>query len=103
MHGDRMRKIREELNLTQEELAEKIGVAVLQINRYEKGKTQPSGEIVKEIALALHVSSDYLLGISSDPTPSEMASSLSTKERAILAAVRQGDKVGAMKAILNDE
>lgn len=103
MHGDRMRKIREELNLTQEELAEKIGVAVLQINRYEKGKTQPSGEIVKEIALALHVSSDYLLGISSEPTPSEMTSSLSTKERAILAAVRQGDNVGAIKVILNDE
>lgn len=44
------RIIRENLNLTQEEFAEKIGVAFCTVNRWEKGHSNPSKLALKEIA-----------------------------------------------------
>jgi len=103
MRGDRLKRIREESNLTQDDLAEMIGVGVLQINRYENEKTEPNGDMIANIAKALHISSDYLLGLTDDPTPMALSGGLSTKERAVLAALRRGESVRAIKVIVADE
>jgi len=103
MRGERLKRIREESHLTQDELAEVLGVGVLQINRYENGKTEPNGDMVAAIAKALHISSDYLLGLTDDPTPLTLSGGLSTKERAVLSALRRGESVQAIKAIVADE
>jgi transcriptional regulator with XRE-family HTH domain len=104
MRGERLRHIREALDYTQEQLAEMLGVGVLQIYRYESGKNTPSGEIVAKIAQILGVSTDYLLGLTDDPIPSSMQGvQLNTKERAILAALRRGERMEAIKIIANDE
>lgn len=42
--------IRKYLNLTQEQLAEKIGVAFSTVNRWEKGHYKPSKLALKEIS-----------------------------------------------------
>ena len=39
--GDRIREAREKLNLSQEELGEKIGVTKVSISGYEKGTKNP--------------------------------------------------------------
>lgn len=103
MRGDRMRKIREEVGYTQEQLAELIGVAVLQINRYENGKNEPSGDMVAKIATVLHVSTDYLLGLTDNPAPLEFAGNLSSRERFAIAAWRRGEYREAIKVIVADE
>jgi len=104
MRGDRLRHLREALDYTQEYLAELLNVGVLQIYRYESEKNEPSGEVVAKLAQIFGVSSDYLLGLVEDPTPSSMEGQrLSPKERAVLAALRRGERMEAIKLIANDE
>lgn len=103
MRGDRLKTIREESNLTQDDLAEMLDVGSLQINRYENGKTIPNADVVAKLALALSISSDYLLGLTDDPTPQTLSGGLSTKERAVLAALRRADSLKAIQVIVGKE
>jgi len=48
--------------LTQRELADKVGVTEVSMSRYIKGDRIPKGPTIRNIAKALHVSTDYLLG-----------------------------------------
>lgn len=61
--GERLRQLRKERNLTQQQLAELIGVKNGVISFYELGDRTPSPAVLRKLALALHVTSDYLLGI----------------------------------------
>jgi len=104
MIGIRLRKLREKLGLTQDELAEKIGVNSLQINRYEHDKNEPSGELVARMAKALYTSADYLLGLTDDPAPAGLnKGELTARERAAIAAWRRGEPYEAVKVIVGDE
>ncbi len=49
----RIRKFRHEVGLTQEELAEKVGVSRVYIGYVEQGRNTPSLEILEKIAKAL--------------------------------------------------
>lgn len=102
INGDRLRDLRIEYGYTKEELAELLSIGVAQIWRYETGKTDPSSEVVARYAKLFHVSSDYLLGLTNDPCGQQDAD-LSHKERHIIAALRRGEKLEAIKAIANDE
>ena len=44
-----IRRLRKKLNLTQEQLAQKLGVSFTTINRWENGKNEPSPLALKEI------------------------------------------------------
>ena len=61
--GERIKKLRLELGMSQEELGEKIGVQKAAINKYETGivVNLKRGIIVK-LAEALGVSASYLMG-----------------------------------------
>lgn len=61
--GAKLKQLRKEKNLTQKQLASLIGVQNSVISFYEVGERVPSPEIIIKLATALHVSSDYLLGI----------------------------------------
>lgn len=52
-----------ENNLTQTEFAKKICVKQSQVSEWLKGKCKPGYDVLKNIALAFNVSSDFLLGI----------------------------------------
>jgi len=47
-------QLRKEHGLTQQGMADTIGIHVTQIKRYEAGTAQPSIEILKKIAIAFH-------------------------------------------------
>ena len=57
----RLANLRKTHSLTQQAMADKIGIHVSQLKRYEAGTSQPTLEIFRKIALALHVSADQLL------------------------------------------
>jgi transcriptional regulator with XRE-family HTH domain len=57
----RLSGIRKGKGLTQQQMADTIGIHVSQIKRYESGDTQPSLEVLRKIALALSISADLLL------------------------------------------
>ena len=61
--AEKLRALRKEKNLTQQQLASLIGVKNSVISFYEMGDRVPSPEVIKKLAAALHVSTDYLLGL----------------------------------------
>lgn len=60
--GKRILKLLNEKNITQKELARMVGTTEVSIGRYVNGKRDPSASMLSEIASALNVSADYLLG-----------------------------------------
>lgn len=64
--GNRIRKLRKEQQLTQQELARKIGVTKATISQYEKGsiKNVRKDRFIK-LAKVLQTSPQYLLGLTS--------------------------------------
>jgi transcriptional regulator with XRE-family HTH domain len=63
--------LRKEKSLTQPQLAEKIGVHVAQVRRYEAGTSQPTLDVIRNMALALGVSADELLFAKDERGPDE--------------------------------
>jgi transcriptional regulator with XRE-family HTH domain len=57
----RMAELRKEKGFTQQQLAERVGVHVQQLKRYEGGISQPTLDVIRNMAMALGVSSDKLL------------------------------------------
>ncbi len=57
-----IRQRRTELEMSQSDLAAKVGVDKRQIRRYESGETQPTLPIAKAVARALGISIDELAG-----------------------------------------
>ena len=57
----RVAQLRKQQELTQQELAERVGVQVLQIRRYESGTSQPTLEVIKQLAIALSVTTDEII------------------------------------------
>ena len=55
MLGDNIKKHRKENNISQEELAEKIGVSRQSISLWENGKSNPSLDTINELASILGV------------------------------------------------
>ena len=59
--GDNIQKLRKDLKLSQEQLAEKIDVTRQTISNWELGETSPNPEQLKLLSKALNVSIDELL------------------------------------------
>jgi len=60
--GSKISKLLEDKGVTQRDLAKMVGVTEVTISRYINGIREPKGSILNDIAIALNVSSDYLLG-----------------------------------------
>ena len=69
MIGERLKKIRTERKIKQEELAEILGVKKTSISMYETGKNDPTDKIKIEIARYFNISLDYLIGVIDEPVP----------------------------------
>lgn len=60
--GYRLRELRKEKNMSQEDLGKILGVTKVSISGYEKGTRIPSMETLTNILDIFMVSADYLLG-----------------------------------------
>ena len=65
----RIKEIRKEKNLSQGQIAKKIGMEQTQYSRYERGENEIKVNVLIEICKALNVSADYILELSDDPKP----------------------------------
>jgi len=59
--AERLRQLRAQRGLSQEELGEKVGLHYNHIGRYERAESRPSAAKLSALAEALGVSSDYLI------------------------------------------
>lgn len=71
MLGDRIKLLREEKHLRQEELAKDLSVAPSTIGMYETNKRQPNNDLIIKLAKYFNVSTDYLLDKSDIRNPEE--------------------------------
>lgn len=68
---DKLAALRKERGFTQQVLADTVRVHVVQIRRYEAGKTQPTLDIIRKLAIALSVSADELIFDKDERGPDE--------------------------------
>lgn len=61
--GTKLRTLRTENNLTQKQVADRIGLAISAVSSYESGTRYPSYEALIQLSRIFHVSTDYLLGL----------------------------------------
>lgn len=59
--AEKLVKLRKERGFTQQEFAQKVGVGITQVKRYEGGKSSPTLEVIKNIAKTLGISADDLI------------------------------------------
>ena len=68
MIADKIKTLREKQNMTQSELARRLGVTRSGVNAWEMGITTPSTQYIVELSLLFKVSTDYLLDMPSART-----------------------------------
>ena len=66
--SQRLKSARRLTDSTQKQVADGISVAESAYQRYERGTVKPSYDIIIKLCQYFNVSSDYLLGLSDDPT-----------------------------------
>ncbi|MGQ0801820.1 MAG: helix-turn-helix domain-containing protein [Pseudomarimonas sp.] len=59
--GKRLSALRKQRTMTQQALADAVGCHVTMVRRYEAGETQPTLEVIRNMARALSVSADALV------------------------------------------
>lgn len=65
--GSRIKMLRTQKGLTQEQFSEMFQVSKSNVSKYENGSIEPNYDLLVKIANYFGVSTDYLLGNSSDP------------------------------------
>ena len=79
--GNVIRKYRKEAGLTQEEMANRLGVTTPAVNKWENGNSKPDIELLAPIARLLHISLDTLLSFREDLTPAEIGEIVKQMDR----------------------
>jgi transcriptional regulator with XRE-family HTH domain len=93
----RLAVIRKDRGMTQQLLAERVGIHVVQLRRYESGSSQPTLDVIRHLAVTLSVSSDALLFGSDERGPDaelrmqfEAVSKFDAEEKKATRAVLDG-------------
>lgn len=66
MYNERLKELRIESNMTQSELANKLGVTPATISKYEKGQIVVAADIIIKYSKVFNVTPDYILGSTND-------------------------------------
>lgn len=95
--GDRVRKLRENRNMTQTELSEMLGMKTYTtVSKWEKNENFPKGKDLKKLAEIFGVTSDYLLVLTDSP---HGKISDSNKQPEIMAIYKQLEKPRQKKVL----
>jgi transcriptional regulator with XRE-family HTH domain len=89
----RIRTLRKDRNLNQDELGEKIGLSCRVISALERGESKPSAEDIIALSEFFGVSADYLL------TGKEGTGEISQEEREVINLYRED---GQMRKVLKN-
>ncbi len=85
--GEKLKMLRNGQKLTQQQLADRLGVAKSVVSYYESGERFPSYDVLIKIAWNFHTSTDYLLDVKRDRMID--VSGLSEEEIAVVTAMVQ--------------
>ena len=64
--SDRLKAARQDAKLTQQAVADELGLTIRTYQRYESGATEPTLNHLVSLCITLDVSADYLLGLADE-------------------------------------
>jgi transcriptional regulator with XRE-family HTH domain len=99
---ERLVLLRTRFELTQEELASKIGVSKKQVSAWETGPTEPRNDSVVALARFFNVTTDFLLGVTDNEKGHLSKSDLTPEQLKVLAAYDRGDMLELIDAVRED-
>lgn len=65
----KLRDLREDHDLTQQSVADYLGMKQSQYSRYERGLRDIPTDVLIHLARLYHTSADYILGLTNNPKP----------------------------------
>ena len=92
MFGLRLRALRNEKKLTQDELGKLLNVSGKTIGTWERDSRQPNIEAINKLASIFDVTTDYLLGNSNEKQPQKYYD-LSDKEKKLMEGIETGNNL----------
>ena len=98
--GERIRQLRIQHQMTQEELGAKVGVQKAAIYKYENGLiVNLKRSTLEKLAIVLETTPTYLMGLEDDENDSSILSELTPQQSALLSSVDQLNEEGQQKAV----
>ncbi len=82
--GDRLKTLRTQKHLTQQQLADRLGLTKSVISAYETQLRRPSYETLVQLSRIFRVSTDYLLGVERSAEDTLDISGLTEEEKQAL-------------------
>ena len=76
--GENIKHVRRERKMTQQDLAEAAKCSHMSIRRFESGEREPRLSTLHDIAAALNVSVDYLMGLTTTKSPELLDAEIDT-------------------------
>ena len=99
--GQRLKEARKKVNLTQEELANIIGVKAAEVSQYESNKRTPRWPTFNKLLDALHITADEVLGRDVTVHDGEdYEVKMAKEDLQILSSIKENPKL--YKALLSD-
>ena len=98
--GEKIEKVLENCNMSQRDLANRIGVDESIVSRIIKGERIPKSDVLANIATALHTTSDYLLVIENDEFDSSKLVRLIARNSSKMS---DADKKALINALFEEE
>lgn len=100
--GKRLKQLRTENNLTQEEFGKPYNIKKSTISQYESGSSRPDDELKKRIASDFNVSLDWLMGKSNiKETAEDLLNSMNANDK-INSSIKE-NKIETIAAHFDDE
>lgn len=79
--GERLSFLRDNMEMTQMELAEKIGITPMTLAKYTKDLNEPRSSTIAKMAQVLNTTSDYIIGLTDNYTATNAARPLLQNKR----------------------
>ena len=98
--GQNLARLRKEANLTQEELAQELGIAKSTVGNYERDHREPDIPMIFKLSEVLKVSGEEILGLPAPATAVE-TKKLPKDEERLLGSYRKLNDFGKQVARLN--
>lgn len=101
--GNRIKKYRTSIKMTQQEFAERLGVTGASVSAYENGTRYPSLDIVVKISKILNITTDELLTGKVEKVYLDVARLDYNQKEFVAEMIRKFEEFNAMKSVISGD